>query len=537
VSLRLHPVTDEYGDVVGALATIAEAARLSNGNGSRASADALDMIDAAVVAMDSEGRVRSWNAGARRLFGYSAAETIGRDASTTVIPHAEPEQLSARLRQLASVGSWHGQVTATRRDGTPLSVYTRSVSVDDPSSAFATIDVSIDLGDWQQTQTRLGEARGYLGAVANSMADGLWAVTPDGRLAFMNPAAEEMLGWTTSELKGRVMHSVVHYQRADGSAFPIHECPASHASERGEIVKVEDCVFTRKDGTLLTVGYTASPIRNGSETVGSVVVFRDTGERKAETERLEGKLAGLRWVEQLQGALDAGRVMLYAQPIVALETGATAQFKLQVRVLVDGEMLPLSDFTPHVGSHAIVTEVDRWLLRKACELAAQGHAVRLDPATRSLGDPLLRSEFKRLLAETGADPSKVVFDITEAALLDNPEAAAQFATVMHGVGCQLGLGDFGTGFGGFPYLSKLPVQFLKVTTEFVRSLADDDPASENVIGAGVDLARRFGLQTIAAGVDAPAVLERLRELGVDYARGSAVGAFGPVRDVVNGASS
>jgi PAS domain S-box-containing protein len=491
------------------------------------------MIDAVVMALDSEGRVRHWSDGAQRVLGYSAAETIGRSAGALLTPGQPPEVEIARRRAIYRNGSWQGEITMQHRDGTPVTLYTRSAKVEQSGSVFASIDVAVETTDWKEQHARSDEARSYLGAIANSMADGLYAVTADGRLAFMNPAAERALGWTTADLKGRVMHSVVHYQHPDGTAFPAHECPAMQAPNAGETVKVDDCTFTRRDGTLLPVSYTASPIKSGSKITGSVVVFTDISERKAETERLERELLELTWVERLQEALDGERVMLYAQPVVKVATGAVEQYKLGVRVLIDGELVPPEDFMEYAEEHSVVTEIDRWVLRRMCKMAAEGATVKYAPAARSLRDPLVRSEFKRLLQASGADPSKIVLDITEAAVLGDPESATQFAKVMHAMGCQLGLGNFGTGFGGFPYLANLRVQYLKVNTQFVRDLAHQT-ANQHVVGAAVDLASRFGLATIADGVDSPATLDALRALGVDYARGPALGHFGPAREVVRG---
>jgi PAS domain S-box-containing protein len=531
VTLRLHPVSDAQGAITGAVATVAEASALTSPAAGRVSADPLDMIGAAVFALDSEKRIRFWNEGAHRLLGYTAAETIGRSAAETFVPDESPELTAARVRALHRSGRWQGEVSMRRRDGTRVSLYTTSVKVDEASTAFDTIDVAIDMTDWKDAQARNEEARSYLGAIANSMADGMYAVTADGRLAFMNPAAERILGWTTSELKGRVMHSVVHYQRADGSAFPGHECPATATSKAGQTVTVDDDVFTRRDGTLVPVAYTASPIRHGSSVVGSVVVFRDISESKRETAELEAELAELTWVERLQDALEGDRLMLYAEPVVDVATGAVVQYRLDVRVLIDGELIAPDEYMRYARSRSIATEIDRWVIRRACKLAAAGATVKFDLATRTIGDPLVRSEFKRLLDETGADPSKIIFGITEEALVGDPEGTTRFAKIVSGLGCQLGLDNFGTGFGGFTYLNDLPVQYMKLDTEFMVNLADD-PASQYVVGAAVDLATRFGLKTVAAGVDDQSSAAMLRELRVDMARGRAFGLPGPAREVV-----
>jgi EAL domain-containing protein (putative c-di-GMP-specific phosphodiesterase class I) len=90
------------------------------------------------------------------------------------------------------------------------------------------------------------------------------------------------------------------------------------------------------------------------------------------------------------------------------------------------------------------------------------------------------------------------------------------------LGCHVALDDFGTGYGGFTYLKHLPISVLKIDSEFVRDVAEN-PASDHVIRAIVGLARSFGLETVAEGVEDERTLETLRRLGVDLAQGYLIG--------------
>jgi EAL domain-containing protein (putative c-di-GMP-specific phosphodiesterase class I) len=212
-------------------------------------------------------------------------------------------------------------------------------------------------------------------------------------------------------------------------------------------------------------------------------------------------------------------------------TGSVVQHELLLRMLLDGDVVAPGDFLPHAESHGIITEVDRWVLQRAARLAAEGATVQLNISNRSIGEPALVAEVDRVLKATGADPSKLVFEMTECALLGDERASRKFADAMHALGCRLALDDFGSGYAGLSHLKHLPVQYLKIDVEFVRDLLEDK-ASRHVVGAVVDLARRFDLQTIAEGVERMETLDLLRELGVDYAQGYALGRPGPVRDVL-----
>ncbi|HWX53423.1 MAG TPA: response regulator [Verrucomicrobiae bacterium] len=133
-----------------------------------------------------------------------------------------------------------------------------------------------------------------------AITDAIVAIDKNGRVTFMNPAAEAPVGWKPSELVGREMHDAIHYQRADGTPRPATECPILGVLHTGKAVKVESDVFTRRDGTLLPVSYTCSPVIAGGKVAGAVLAFRDTNERNVREERIRqtqrvetiGQLAG-----------------------------------------------------------------------------------------------------------------------------------------------------------------------------------------------------------------------------------------------------
>jgi EAL domain-containing protein (putative c-di-GMP-specific phosphodiesterase class I) len=138
----------------------------------------------------------------------------------------------------------------------------------------------------------------------------------------------------------------------------------------------------------------------------------------------------------------------------------------------------------------------------------------------------LLSVIEQQLRDSNADPSLFVFELTETALLRDLEAGRRFATGLVELGCKVALDDFGTGFGSFTYLKKLPIHYLKIDIEFVRDLSNS-VQNQHVVKAIVSLARGFGQQTIAEGVEDAATMALLREYGVDYAQGFFIGKPAP----------
>jgi EAL domain-containing protein (putative c-di-GMP-specific phosphodiesterase class I) len=183
-----------------------------------------------------------------------------------------------------------------------------------------------------------------------------------------------------------------------------------------------------------------------------------------------------------------------------------------------GELIAPTDFLPVAEEYGLIGHIDRWVIARASEIAAVSGAVELNLSARSMGDRKILDYIEQCMQRTGADPRNLVFEITETALVADEAAALAFADRLHSLGCKLALDDFGTGYGGFTYLKRFPVDFLKIDVEFVRDLPSN-PASRYVVEAVATLARAFDLKTVAEGVEDAATLDMLRELGVEYAQG------------------
>jgi EAL domain-containing protein (putative c-di-GMP-specific phosphodiesterase class I) len=127
----------------------------------------------------------------------------------------------------------------------------------------------------------------------------------------------------------------------------------------------------------------------------------------------------------------------------------------------------------------------------------------------------------------GHRPSNLVFEITETAAMADIHAGEVSARGLERLGCSLALDDFGTGFGSFTYLKRLPLKYLKIDVEFVRNL-DSNRANQHLVKATVGLARDFGYQTIAEGVEDHETLMLLKSYGVDFAQGFYLGHPSPI---------
>jgi diguanylate cyclase (GGDEF)-like protein len=230
------------------------------------------------------------------------------------------------------------------------------------------------------------------------------------------------------------------------------------------------------------------------------------------------------WIMRIREALDEDRFVLHAQPIVDLETGTVVQRELLLRMRDrSGQLIPPLAFLPTAETSGLITEIDRRVIAQATRLAAHGEPVAVNLSAASAGDLKVLESIERGLLASDADPSNLVFEITETALMRNMARAGLFVERLVALGCRLALDDFGTGYGGFTYLKRLPVQCLKIDIEFVRHLPRSPP-DMSVVRAIVALARDFGQQTIAEGVENEDSAKVLRELGVTLAQGYLFGA-------------
>jgi PAS domain S-box-containing protein len=359
--------------------------------------------------------------------------------------------------------------------------------------------------------------------VMDTMVEGLYVLDREGRLVLMNAAASKILGWNEDELSGRPIHSAIHFQHADGSAYPEEECELLRVHRDGKTIRMRDDAFTRKDGSIVSVAYSAAPLLSGTSVRGTVVVFRDISEEKAEQTRVQRELNALTWVGRIRDALDDGRLVLYCQPIVPL-TGGQASEELLLRMLGrNDEIIPPGSFLPSAEKFGLIGEIDRWVITEAIRYAAGGRRIEVNLSAESVvGDPELLSLIERQLHDEGADPSHIVFEITETALMRDIDAGKAFARGLADLGCGVALDDFGTGFGSFTYLKSLPIHYLKIDIDFVHELTSNR-ANQHVVQAIVSLARGFGHQTIAEGVEDAKTLELLRTYGVDFAQGYHLG--------------
>jgi PAS domain S-box-containing protein len=130
-------------------------------------------------------------------------------------------------------------------------------------------------------QVELTRALRLTEQVLDNTADGIYGLDASGRVAFVNPAAVRITGWPREEQTGRDQHTLIHHSRADGSSYPVEECPVRQALQTGRTVAAADEAFVSRSGVVVPVELTAVPVVEDGAVTGVVVSFRDLTERRA----------------------------------------------------------------------------------------------------------------------------------------------------------------------------------------------------------------------------------------------------------------
>ena len=236
-------------------------------------------------------------------------------------------------------------------------------------------------------------------------------------------------------------------------------------------------------------------------------------------------------------ALEDGRFHLNFQPIVPA-TGilkSDMRYELLLRMADEqGHMLAPAAFLPIAERYHLCMLLDRWVLRKVLQWTTcyPEHFARLQLCAINLsGHSLSNDRFLDFVIEqftrNSLAPSKICFEITEAAAVANIGKATRLIKWLKQLGCYFALDDFGKGWPSFAALKLLPVDFLKIDGSLIHNIVDDYRNLE-IVKSINDVGHAMGKKTIAKFVENEAILQKLRVLGVDYVQGYYLGRPQPM---------
>ena len=528
--------------------------------------------DYAILSLSSTGLIQTWNAGAERLFGYSAGEAIGeyfsllysRQDAAAGVP--EMELREASLQSNCIDERWH-----VRKDGSRFFA-TGKLSCVRASHAqhidFGYVKVSHDITERKEKEdamrheafhdglTALPNRSLFLEHLRRSIAQARRSNEVSYAVLFLDLDNFKLLNDTLGHvLADRVL--IAFSQRLSGLLRAEDVVARLGGDEFGLLIgdlaePAEALVVANRLRAAL-----ANPfLIEGREVFTSAsigVAFGSAHYEKPEdvlrdadiamyAAKLQGRsgtvlfdtamyrnvIARHKLEGELRTAVRNEELRTVYQPIFALESSQMVGFEALVRWdhPSRGRLQP-SEFISIAEDSGSIIEIDRWVLRRACrDLSAwksegDGSAalyLSVNVSSRQFSDPLLVERIRDVLDDTGFAASQLKLEITENSLLESSSNVADNLNALRKLGVEMYVDDFGTGYSSLTYLRDLPISALKVDRSFVADMLKDTGSAE-IVRSVVTLAHNFGLTAIAEGVESAEQLDALRALNCDCAQG------------------
>jgi diguanylate cyclase (GGDEF)-like protein/PAS domain S-box-containing protein len=251
------------------------------------------------------------------------------------------------------------------------------------------------------------------------------------------------------------------------------------------------------------------------------------GYRVFEAAMHERVLERLELRDELRSAIASGQLELHYQPVLRLHDGRVTGMEALVRWHhpTRGLVQPVQ-FIPLAEEMGLIVDLGRWVLREACGHGAALHAAGevssgfvtgVNLSGKQLQHPDVIADVRAALEDTGLEPAMLVLEITETVMMADYDVASQRLRELKALGVRIAMDDFGTGYSSLGYLSRLPVDILKMDRSFLA--ANASPQASGLAAAIIALGGTLGLQVVAEGIESSEQYEALRTLGCDYGQG------------------
>jgi diguanylate cyclase (GGDEF)-like protein len=250
------------------------------------------------------------------------------------------------------------------------------------------------------------------------------------------------------------------------------------------------------------------------------------------------RVGEMTWVQRIRNGLEEQRFCLFAQEIRSLNKDEPDRSCVELLLRLhdeDGKLVQPGSFIPAAERYGLMPLIDRWVVRNAFALLASrlnssepvqlsSCAINLSGATLSDDDFIdyVRWQFDLYRVP----PGMICFEITETSAIANLSSAKRFIQALKKLGCRFSLDDFGTGMSSFSYLKHLPVDYIKIDGSFVTEMLNSK-VDRAMVEAIAHIAKVMGKRTVAEFVESNDILQALREIGVDYGQGYAIGNPAP----------
>ena len=366
-------------------------------------------------------------------------------------------------------------------------------------------------------QRRAEQALGKLSQVVEQSPDMILITDTEGTIEYVNPSFVKISGFAAEDAIGENPR----FLKSGKTPVSVFE-QMWHTIKSGKIWRGEVC-NKKKNGVYYWNLVAISPIIGQlGEITHFVGIQTDITERKQAEELLRESQEKLKASEKRYRACYDEKDL----------------YELLIRMEdKDGRLIPPGAFFPAAERYNLATKLDRWVIGTAFSWLNRHpqHLERLslcfiNLSGHSLGDQELLQFISQQFEEMNVPSQKICFEVTETAAIANLSSATYFIRELQRRGCRFALDDFGSGLSSFAYLKNLPVDFLKIDGLFVKDIVED-PIDLAMVRCINDIGHVMGKQTIAEFVENENILDKLRQIGVDYAQGYGISGLSAIEDM------
>jgi len=266
-----------------------------------------------IFGIDLQGITQFANPAAAQMTGWSVEELIGQSSHLllhhTKIDGATYHASDCPIHAAYKDGEIHhiDDEVFWRKDGSHFCVEYTSTPLFDKGKVAGAVVIFNDVTERRTAERELKQAYADNQMILQAAGEGIYGLDCEGNTTFVNPSAEDMLGYSAKELIGKPMHALLHHTKPDGTHYHKENCPIYAAFKDGAVHHIDDDIFWRKDGSSFPVSFTSTPIQQADKITGAVVVFKDVTERKQAEEKIQKAYAE---IEHMKERLEAENLYL-----------------------------------------------------------------------------------------------------------------------------------------------------------------------------------------------------------------------------------
>jgi diguanylate cyclase (GGDEF)-like protein/PAS domain S-box-containing protein len=225
---------------------------------------------------------------------------------------------------------------------------------------------------------------------------------------------------------------------------------------------------------------------------------------------------------QIRNALESGNIRPAFQPILNLENRNPVAYEVLARMQLDGEIIPAKDFITVAEELGLTREVDLYMIEQALILAPRDHSLFVNVDLSSFNDESFIRRLRDLIRPACESGRQITIEVTERESVPITEDLINDINDMRESGCKLALDDFGSGYSTYKFLELFKPDYLKIEGTFVQSILDSE-SSSRIVNHIHELARSFGMDTIAENIESEAILKAVRSIGIRNGQGIYLG--------------